>query len=85
LFAPFAPQLVDWDEPSQWIIVKQNSLDTLDLRQPLDETLKTFPLDGWREIIQIEREREPPQLWRLAKPVLYHQIPTVFLVVQFHP
>jgi len=38
----------------QWktLIVKQKSLDTLDLRQPLDETLKTFPFDGWREIIQ---------------------------------
>jgi DNA topoisomerase VI subunit B len=39
---------------NQWKeqITKQKSLDTLDLRQVVDETLKTFPLDGWKEIIQ---------------------------------
>jgi hypothetical protein len=33
-------------------ITEQKSLNTLDLRQVVDETLKTFPLDGWKEILQ---------------------------------
>ena len=39
---------------NQWKtqITEQKSLDTLDLRQVVDETLKSFSLDGWKEIIQ---------------------------------
>jgi hypothetical protein len=33
-------------------ITSKNDLDHLDVRPQLDETLKTFPVDGWREIIQ---------------------------------
>lgn len=33
-------------------ITNKNNLDHLDVRQHLDEKLKTFPEDGWREIVE---------------------------------